>query len=78
MTNFMAKLDLQPESKPKFFRPCPVPFALRDSIETELQRLEDAKITCISKVSYSEWAAPIVAVPKKTANYKSVVTTKLL
>ena len=63
MTNFTAKLNLQPDSKPKFFRPHPVPFALRDSIEAELQRLEDAKI--ISKVSYSEWAVPILAVPKK-------------
>ena len=63
MSNFKATLDLKPESRPKFFRPRPVPFALRDSIDSELQRLEKAQI--ISKVSHSSWAAPIVAVPKK-------------
>ena len=52
-----AKLNLMPRSKPKFFRP---------SIEQELQRLEDAGI--ITKVSYSSWAVPIVAVPKKMGN----------
>ena len=75
MTNFTAKLDLQPESKPKFFRPRLVPFALRDSIETESQRLEDAKI--ISKVSYSGLHL-LLQFLKNTANYGSVVTTKLL
>ena len=63
MKTFSAKLDLKPGSKPKFFRPRPVPFALRENIEQELQRLEDASI--ITKVSYSSWAALIVAVPKK-------------
>ena len=37
MKTFSAKLDLKPGSKPKFFRPRPVPFALRENIEQELQ-----------------------------------------
>ena len=68
MKTFSAKLDLKPGSKPKFFRPRPVPFALRENIEQELQRLEDASI--ITKVSYSSWAAPIVAVPKKDSKLR--------
>ena len=63
MKTFSAKLDLIPGSNPKFFRPRPVPFALRENFEQELQRLEDASI--ITKVSYSSWAALVVAVPKK-------------
>ena len=63
MVNFKATLNLKSTAKPKFFRPRSVPFALRDSIEAELARLEEAKI--ISKVTHSDWAAPIVAVPKK-------------
>ena len=63
MNNFAAKLRLKKDAQPKFFRPRPVPFSLKSKIEDELQRLEAAGI--ISKVSHSEWAAPIVAVPKK-------------
>ena len=62
MVNFKATLNLKPTARPKFFRPRAVPFALQDSIEADLARLEDAHI---SKVSHSDWAAPIVAVPKK-------------
>jgi len=39
-----------------------VPFALKEPIEQELHRLEEAKV--IKKIPFSEWAAPIVAVPK--------------
>jgi len=41
----------------------PVPLAIRGAVEEELARLEDAGV--LKKVSYSEWATPIVAVPKK-------------
>ena len=40
-----------------------MPFALREALEKELDRLQSAGI--IEPVSYSEWAAPIVTVPKK-------------
>ena len=63
---FSTKLDVKPGSKPKFLKIRPVPFALRENIEQELQRLEDASI--INKVSYSSWAAPIIAVQKKGGN----------
>ena len=46
-----------------FHRPCPVPFALKEAIEREIHRLEDAGI--FKKVNHSDWAAPIVLVPKK-------------
>jgi len=47
---------------PKFHRPRLVPFALKPAIETELNCLEAARV--IKKANQSDWAAPIVAVPK--------------
>ena len=57
-----AKLKVKADATPKFFKPRPVPFALKDKISDELDRLE--KIGVIEKISYSDWAAPIVPVPK--------------
>ena len=39
-----------------------MPFALKEPVEKELHRLEESKV--IEKVPFSEWAAPIVPVPK--------------
>ena len=63
MSRFTASLDIKPGITPKFFRPRSVPFAIRDAVDQELQRLEAENI--IFKVNHSQWAAPIVAVPKK-------------
>ncbi|KAK9513169.1 hypothetical protein VZT92_026728 [Zoarces viviparus] len=41
----------------------PLPFAMKDRVEQELRKLEEANI--ISPVKHSEWAAPIVPVVKK-------------
>ena len=60
--SFKAKLSVQANARPKFYRPCRVPFALKEPIEQELHRLE--KATVIEKVPFSEWVAPIVPVPK--------------
>ena len=62
MQGVKAKLLVRPESKPKFFKPRQVPYALKGAIEQELDRLEN--IGVIEKVRYSEWAAPIVPVVK--------------
>ena len=53
---------MQPDAAPKFFKPRPMPFALEDAVGQELDRLE--KYGVIKKVDSSEWAAPIVTVPK--------------
>ena len=62
MKTFTAHLKLKPDTKPVFYRPRPVPYALKANIEQELQRLEREGI--IEKIEHSEWAAPIVPVPK--------------
>jgi len=62
MNSVQARLQVKPEEQPKFFRPRPVPFALKEAIELELDRLTKAGI--IEKVDHSDWAAPVVPVPK--------------
>ena len=62
MNQFEAKLMVKPGASPRFCRARPVPFALKEPIERELDRLEDSGV--LEKVSHSDWAAPIVAVPK--------------
>ncbi|XP_041379565.1 uncharacterized protein LOC121392407 [Gigantopelta aegis] len=58
-----AKLHVDPQSQPKYFRPRPIPYALRGKVEQELERLEKAGI--IEPVEFSEWAAPVVPVIKR-------------
>ena len=56
------------ESQPKFHKARPVPFAIKETVGAELDRLESEGI--IQKVSHSDWAAPIVAVPKKDGRFR--------
>ena len=62
ITPFLAKLSVSPDATPKFFKPRPVPFALRAKVESELDRLSQDGV--LEKVPYSDWAAPVVTVPK--------------
>ena len=62
MQGTKATLFVKSGSKPKFFKPRPVPHALKGAIEQELDRLESMGV--IEKLRYSEWAAPIVPVVK--------------
>ena len=50
------------DAKSRFFRARPVPYALRQGIEKELERL--LKDGVIEQVQFSEWAAPVVLVLK--------------
>jgi hypothetical protein len=68
VTPYKATLQVQPDAIPRFFKPHPVPFAIKEAIGQELDRLEQQGI--IEKVSHSEWAAPIVAVPKKDGRFR--------
>ena len=68
MVTYNASLHLQQEAKPPFFKPPPVPFAIRDAVGKELHSLEQHGI--VKKVSNSDRAAPIVAVPKKDAKFR--------
>ena len=65
---------VKPEARPIFKKPRPVPFTIKASIDKELDELEANGV--ISKVFHSDWAAPIVPVPKKMAVSEYVETTK--
>ena len=58
-----AHLALREGVTPVFHRPRPIPFAIRKAVEQELERLVEMGI--LEKVEHSQWAAPIVPVPKK-------------
>ncbi|XP_038121421.1 uncharacterized protein K02A2.6-like [Culex quinquefasciatus] len=61
-----VKLYVLPDVQPVFRAKRPVPFAALQPIQTELERLQ--KLDIISPVEFSDWAAPIVAVKKKSVN----------
>ncbi|XP_039618075.1 uncharacterized protein K02A2.6-like [Polypterus senegalus] len=60
--NFKAQIKMKPDISPKFHKARPVPYSLKQAVELEQDRLEKAGI--ISKIESSNWAAPIVVVPK--------------
>ncbi|CAC5397747.1 unnamed protein product [Mytilus coruscus] len=57
-----ARIYVDKDATPKYFKARPVPYALKEKIEKELDRLE--KGGNIEKVEFSEWAAPIVPIVK--------------
>ncbi|XP_046563364.1 uncharacterized protein K02A2.6-like [Haliotis rubra] len=59
---FKADVKVQPNVNPRFCRARPVPYALREAVEKEIDRLEKEWI--IRKVEKSDLATPIVVVPK--------------
>ena len=63
MRHFEARLHVKEGTVPVFHRPRPVPFAIREALGLELDRLESEGI--VERVETSEWAAPVVPVPKK-------------
>ena len=62
MKGVHAKLAVKPDSKPKFCRARTAPYALREAIEKDLNRLQQSGV--VESVKYSDWATPIVPVPK--------------
>ena len=59
---FKADIKLQDDAKSVFCKARPVPYALHQKVE-ELGRLESQGV--VKKVERSDWASPIVCVPKK-------------
>ena len=57
-----ARLELKSDARPKFCKARAVPYALKEAIENDLNRLEGLGI--IEKVNISDWANPLVPVVK--------------
>ena len=64
-----ANRELKQRASPKFFKARTVPYALQQAVEEEYNRLERDGI--ISKVEHSEWATPMVHVPKSDGTTRS-------
>ena len=69
--NYKVKLSV----KLKLCKLQSVPFTLKEAIENDLSRLEQLGV--ITKVNYSEWAAPIVAVSKIDGGMRICVDYKV-
>ena len=57
-----AHLHIKPNVMPKFCKPRSLPFAYREAVENDLNRLVAERV--LEPINVSKWAAPIVVVPK--------------
>ena len=60
---------MKPDARPKFCKARPVPYALQEAVEAEYNRLESEGI--VERVEFSEWATPMVHVPKADGTTRS-------
>ena len=63
-----AKLHAKPNSVSRFHKARPVPFAIKEALGHKIDCLEAEGI--LEKLKHSEWAAPVVAVPKKNGQLR--------
>ena len=82
LAGIRVKINVDKTVKPRFYKPRPVPYALRDKVEQELERLQRDGV--IEPVRFSEWAAPVVPVVKTDGSlrlcgdYKLTVNSAVL
>lgn len=76
--NYKCSFKLKDDrSTPIYMKPRPVPYALKDKIDAEIDRLEQMDI--IEKVVHSDWGTPVVPVVKRNgqirlcADYKATL-----
>ncbi|XP_061774106.1 uncharacterized protein K02A2.6-like [Nerophis ophidion] len=63
LKDIKATISVKPDAVPKFHKARVLPFAMKEKVEKELQRLEKEGV--ISPVKHSDWAAPVVPVLKR-------------
>nr|XP_061825224.1 uncharacterized protein K02A2.6-like [Nerophis lumbriciformis] len=68
MKDITVKLNIKPETTPKFMKARSVPYAIRSKVGDELDAL--VKSGALEPVTVSEWATPIVPVPKETGEIR--------
>ena len=68
MKGFKVKINVEPNASPKFVKARTVPFAMKDVVEAEIDKMEKDGI--LKSVSFSDWASPIVIVPKPDGNIR--------
>ena len=63
-----VKLPFKEDSQAHFCKASAVPCALRPTVEEELRRLQNEGI--LTNVEWSDWATPIVPVPKRDGSFR--------
>lgn len=82
LKDFKLKLHLKSDAHPKFCPPRQVPYALKEKVATELDRLKSEGI--LTKINHSNWATPIVPVMKTNGtvricnDFKSTINPHLV
>ena len=66
LRNTIVNIHIQQDARSLFFRARPVPYAVREKVTTNLERL--CKDDIIEPVQFSEWAIPIVPVLKNNGS----------
>lgn len=61
-------IHLKKGATPKFLKARPVPYAIKESVENEIDRLEREGV--LRPTSYSEWATPVVPIVKKSGEIR--------
>lgn len=59
---FKAHITVKEDVTPKFFKARPVPYAMKDRVEIELDKLEANGV--IVKTTQTDWSSPVVVIPK--------------
>jgi hypothetical protein len=79
--NFKARIVLKDDATPRFLKARPILSPLREKADKELELME--KTGVIERIEHSDWASPLVVVPKPngkvriTADFKNTVNNQL-
>ncbi len=63
-----AKIHIEQNAVPRFHKPRPIPFAMKEKVDADLDRLE--KNGAIEKIPFADWAAPAVIVLKPSGEVR--------
>ncbi|XP_061379252.1 uncharacterized protein K02A2.6-like [Danaus plexippus] len=61
-------IQVKPNCYPRFLKARPVPYALKERIENEIDRLVEKGV--LRPVSFSDWATPVVPIVKKNGDIR--------
>lgn len=73
--DYKATIHVEENATPIFFKPYTVGLGLREKVDVELDRLLSKKI--ITPIRHSQWASPIVVVPKADGSIRMCIDCKV-